>query len=430
MQRLVFRIFPKIRELSGHWSPIRLVVVLLSLVATLNFAFYSIGVLLEWRIHTPCVLFALIGSGLFLLIAARLLSVRLFGERLLRHTTLQVTVVFGLALLMILGTKLLFLALVLSLFHLVVGSAAGWMKRRHADHRDVNPTVEKIALAVVFMLLLGPYLGRLYAHTSWSTFTVGPGGLEPVRSDLYQINEDGYRGPRIDPSPSASQPRLLFLGDSSTFGFGVPAEAAYPARIESLLHQRGYEDARCLNAGVNSAGIREVAGRYKRFNVWDPDLVFLMEGIHFKDTESRSKSRIPGWLSIRLLSIGQYAATSSSDMPVEFQEKAWASHLEKLISEIIRDGHRPVLLIYPSPSLRPELVSIQRELAEKWKIDMIDLRSQFGPDCSEFLLIDGIHPNEKGYKRIASSVVTHLLSSGSNLLGDSSKKDDSAPGTL
>jgi acyl-CoA thioesterase-1 len=49
---------------------------------------------------------------------------------------------------------------------------------------------------------------------------------------------------------AAAETRLLVLGDSLTAGYGLPAEQAFPVRLEKALRERGL-DVRVLNAGVS-----------------------------------------------------------------------------------------------------------------------------------------------------------------------------------
>ncbi|HSV29391.1 MAG TPA: arylesterase [Candidatus Omnitrophota bacterium] len=47
-----------------------------------------------------------------------------------------------------------------------------------------------------------------------------------------------------------AETRILALGDSLTAGYGLPAEAAFPAQLERALKAQGY-DVRVINAGVS-----------------------------------------------------------------------------------------------------------------------------------------------------------------------------------
>lgn len=52
-------------------------------------------------------------------------------------------------------------------------------------------------------------------------------------------------------SPAAAEPlRIVALGDSLMAGYGLPADAAFPVRLEAALKAKGY-DVRVISAGVS-----------------------------------------------------------------------------------------------------------------------------------------------------------------------------------
>lgn len=61
-------------------------------------------------------------------------------------------------------------------------------------------------------------------------------------------NAAGFRGPSW-PEAQAAELRVVALGDSCTFGLGVPDDDAYPAQLQALLRERGRE-AVVYNLGV------------------------------------------------------------------------------------------------------------------------------------------------------------------------------------
>jgi len=74
--------------------------------------------------------------------------------------------------------------------------------------------------------------------------------------------------------------RILFLGDSCTFGYGVAADEAFPAVVESLLREQEIADTvECINAGVPGyslfQGYRYLVTEGLRYK---PDLVVLNFG--------------------------------------------------------------------------------------------------------------------------------------------------------
>lgn len=75
--------------------------------------------------------------------------------------------------------------------------------------------------------------------------TVSWGGVE------VKINERGLRGPLIPYPRDESKPRILYLGDSVTFGYMLPEyHESYPFVIERLLEGEFHRGFETVNAGV------------------------------------------------------------------------------------------------------------------------------------------------------------------------------------
>jgi lysophospholipase L1-like esterase len=122
----------------------------------------------------------------------------------------------------------------------------------------------------------------------------------------YAINEDGFRGPASSqPHPSSPDGSLLLLGDSFTFGQGVPYERTWGAVTEGLLRQRGVR-LDLINAGVQGMDtrsellmLRELAPRYR------PKVVvvgFLINDLYTNvslDTNPRPEAGSAAWSRVR-----------------------------------------------------------------------------------------------------------------------------------
>ncbi len=86
-----------------------------------------------------------------------------------------------------------------------------------------------------------------------------------------EINDDGFRGKKVQLPKPKGQKRILFLGDSNTFGYGVNDSA----RFSDLLEQRlpGYET---VNLGVFGYGTDQEAILLEREGLrFAPDLVVV-----------------------------------------------------------------------------------------------------------------------------------------------------------
>ncbi len=79
------------------------------------------------------------------------------------------------------------------------------------------------------------------------------------------INALGMRGEEI-PAKHAGERRVLMVGDSLVFGYGVEAAQALPARLQAELRQRGV-DATVGNGGVPSYGTRHAVAHMARLDV-------------------------------------------------------------------------------------------------------------------------------------------------------------------
>ena len=132
----------------------------------------------------------------------------------------------------------------------------------------------------------------------------------PATTGSRAANDDGAPGATsraIKPTEpvTATGPRVVFLGDSITAGFGLDAEQAYPALVGQALAAEGLP-ARIVNAGVSGD---TTAGGLRRLD-WllrqKPDVVVVglggndgLRGLDLKSSEANlreivSKSRAAG----------------------------------------------------------------------------------------------------------------------------------------
>jgi hypothetical protein len=89
------------------------------------------------------------------------------------------------------------------------------------------------------------------------------------------INSDGLRDREISVARTPGTTRIMMLGDSLTFGWGVPAENTYSKRLETKLREAGHS-VEVINTGVGNYNTSmEVEYFLTRGAKYRPDIVVL-----------------------------------------------------------------------------------------------------------------------------------------------------------
>lgn len=174
---------------------------------------------------------------------------------------------------------------------------------------------------------------------------------------------------------------IVAVGDSLTEGLGVAPEAAYPARLETVLRERGWP-VKVINAGVSgetSAGALSradwIIGRLK------PDLVILVTG----------------------------ANDGLRRLDVAAMEDNIASLLDRF-----RDAGIPVILggmrmfFNLGPLYIRDFEAVYPRLAKEKKADLIPFFLDGVAAVPAMNQSDGIHPNAAGYEEIVRRVLPQV----------------------
>ncbi len=153
------------------------------------------------------------------------------------------------------------------LIFLVIGAgcitfAISMSRSRRFKEADVKPIVTNIALAT--FCALAPFLTlelllRPIIHTGDSVFIEDEQlgwRLRPGADALWgfsdiKINNKGLIGPELDYARRGDSRRVLYLGDSVTFGFGLESyDQAYPYIVEKIMRENFGINTETVNAGV------------------------------------------------------------------------------------------------------------------------------------------------------------------------------------
>jgi lysophospholipase L1-like esterase len=92
-----------------------------------------------------------------------------------------------------------------------------------------------------------------------------------------KINGKGLRGPELPYKKPEGATRILYLGDSVTFGFMLPRhEETFPYQVETLLEQQHNDPIETINAGVGGYSPWQEYRYFAQEGIkYDPDLVVV-----------------------------------------------------------------------------------------------------------------------------------------------------------
>ena len=102
----------------------------------------------------------------------------------------------------------------------------------------------------------------------------------------FSLNRFGFREADFPIDRPAGETRILCLGDSITFGYGLPAEDAWPKILERNLQEFSRERIFCINAAGNAATTHEELALYDKrargFGASTVVLGFCMNDVRLK----------------------------------------------------------------------------------------------------------------------------------------------------
>ena len=178
--------------------------------------------------------------------------------------------------------------------------------------------------------------------------------------------------------------KILIIGDSLTEGYGVKKSDAYPYQAEMLLKKqtkKQYKEIKIINAGSSGSTTASALSRLKWHIRSKPDILIL--------------------------------ALGGNDGLRGFKPEATRENLHKTI--LLAKNHKIKVILagmklplnYGEP-YRQQFEAVFTDLVKKHKIGFIPFLLE-GVGGEKILnLPDGIHPNEKGHKIIAKTIVKFL----------------------
>lgn len=305
---------------------------------------------------------------------------------------------------------------------------------------------------ICIYLLLG--LGEVFLHSNPMLVGGGGGGNPALRSlyrGLYKFNSLGRRGHEFSLAPGENVFRIVMLGDSLTFGQGVPEGSTYSAQVERQLKQRNSpRSIEVINAGASGTN---TAWQFNHLQntclAYQPDLVTVQ--FYLNDLERSTRMDADGaikgdfvddvlmlpakrsyalfFLQYRFERLRDYLATSSKETEpllrqfddiardIEDESEGWLrfeSAVEDFALLSKREGLPTVMILFPHPGRTYDSMRfIHKAVAQRVRaaglpvIDLIDVFSDLPPDQRTVSSIDH-HPSPIVYECAASRIVKEL----------------------
>jgi len=268
-----------------------------------------------------------------------------------------------------------------------------------------------------------------------------------LKADLHNVRVSGHvNGNDIDftvntrgslrypvPSLSADRRRIVALGDSCTFGLGVNDDQTWPARLQSLIDERGLQ-ADVINAGV--PGYTAFQGRQwlqTEGAALRPDLVVACFGFNDRDVWASQSdfethqqfaraARLDLLRHSRFLTVLQDAWNSKSAPPAKTSRRPRLTYTE-FHDTLLGIRHwctehdaKLVLMAWPfEPQVRVQSDALEPyqeiliETGRREEIPVVNLITAF-ESVDEPLFLDHVHANPAGC-RVAAAGVLQVIES-------------------
>ena len=255
------------------------------------------------------------------------------------------------------------------------------------------------------------------------------------------INSHRTRGAEFEITKPANTLRIVSLGDSKTFGWGLSEAETYSALLEHLLQERlgSAKKVEVINAGVNAWSYPQLHAYFRdsglRFN---PDFVIVADANLWTQFSERntaefvqkfmSRVRLKNFLrrfavyhyfiEVKLREV--YANQRTRFVPVEpaqdtlfkeQQQRDPGAFFRKWIEDLCllarSKGVTPVLLFIPvadksNPTHDNDVRQAKQEISRRLSVPLVDLTPDLAGRAKQLYLEgDPVHPNAEGNQIIA-----------------------------
>lgn len=277
--------------------------------------------------------------------------------------------------------------------------------------------------------------------------------LPDIRVGEAEVNALGLRGPALPLEKAPDVTRILFVGDSTVFGLGVPLEETFAYRATTELAKDAPERRfEYLIGAVPGYSAWQSRTLLQRLLPYRPDLVVFYVGArndadrarYFADAAwpARHARREAGWHALRTLRALELLGDTIWTVSFRrWRPRAWqarvppddfADHVRAMLEATRDAGARALVLVPPHTDglekhlkILPRYRDALREAAAASGVPHVALQPVFQRgDESALYFPDLIHPSAAGHQRIADEIVRRARADG--LAAPSSGPDSGA----
>jgi hypothetical protein len=238
-------------------------------------------------------------------------------------------------------------------------------------------------------------------------------------------NELGLRDRKLE-KKQKGELRILLLGDSVTFGAGIPVEATFGRKLETILASRLGRPVRTVNTGIGGYNtVQEYASLRTYGDPIEPDVVILLyvrNDIEINNppsdpwkTPSMGIKALLGksWL-YRL--VGFVLKYSRPEIPETLNKNARGvkESMDALIgiATFCRERGITFVTFFYQPRVNDELLSKVQKIGNENGFHVRDTGSWWGNIDMRLIrnsIVDS-HPNERGHEVLATGMADFLIS--------------------
>ena len=356
----------------------------------------------------------------------------------------------------------------------MVRSGEGWAgtekPRRTAPNRLLTIIAFNVLIVVILLSAVEGYLRVATANELYFLFSEprmrldGRGFVVPhpsrgfalkpgYRDDEIEIDNRGFRSTGTTASsPTGNAMKVLVLGESTTFGWGVPQGLDYPSLLQSELASRTGLPVEVINGGVPAYSSTQVAITLEELlrdgmavdlvlicNLWNdvyysatpnwyPELLVYQQPPFWRRFLFRHSATFRHFARLQIDRMGEVDVLNPEALEV------FKVNLQRMLA--VRGPQMPQVVFVESPCCRkrmdprgmlglgirytPEFMTARlqeyadstRELAARFGSLTVDHRVSIRHDPPADLFIDQTHPNAVGNAMMAEDIATALLDIG------------------